>query len=75
MDAVKWIEIVASGLAAAFWLISATRPLIGTLDGIVPSLVDIGHWNMAAAGLSCLAAGAHAASSFGRNPRRRSALR
>ena len=59
MRAVNLVQVVASGLAALAWFISATRPFTGTLDGIVPELVDIGRWNTIAAGLSCIAAGAH----------------
>jgi len=59
MQAVNVVQVVASGLAARAWLISATRPFTGTLDAIVPELVDIGRWNTIAAGLSCIAAGAH----------------
>ena len=59
MQTVNVVQVVASGLAALAWLISATRPFTGTLDAIVSELVDIGRWNTIAAGLSCIAAGAH----------------
>jgi hypothetical protein len=59
MRAVNVVQVVASGLAALAWLISASLPFTGTLDSIVPELMSIGRWNTIAAALSCIAAFAH----------------